>query len=153
MTTDAARRRLLKAAGVATLGAWTTPVIEAIQIPVHAQGSPVPPPPTTPQPPTTPPPVLCEDVRYDGPNPVTLADAGEDTELAFVQTFLPGAVFVRRAGPLTTACWTATESYAVVLVKAGTDWWVYTGVQVGDSLCTSGQAISHLSKFACPPED
>ncbi len=89
-----------------------------------------------------------------------LANSGDATELAWVQTnisggsALTGPVSTSLSGPTT---WTSDGNYPVVLVKgAGQDFGVYVNVKTGDVLTTPStnhngilQAISHVSRFAC----
>lgn len=100
-----------------------------------------------------PPPPLCEEIIYDGPNPITLPNSGDATELAFVNTFCPQCDTAGKITPTgQTHEWSANGNYAVVLVKAGTDYYVYTNVTAGQTLTIPSQhAISHVSPFQCTP--
>jgi hypothetical protein len=143
------RRELLKVtAGMV----WTVPVIDAVTLPVHGQASPPPMPPPPTQPPPTLPPEGCPvTVVYTGPNPVTISPSDPVTELAWVRANIyPDLVLGRRTENYDYPAWTANRAWAVVLLKAGTSHFVYVNVQVGDRLQTSGQDISHMSKFECP---
>ncbi len=111
-------------------------------------------------PPPPPPPVLAcvaGPYSYDGPATFSLANSGDATELAYVNSHVSPGLFT---GPtktsLTTTTWTSDGNYAVVLVKSGTTYRLYVNVTVGQVLQSPGfnpqgkqQAISHVSTFAC----
>ncbi len=104
-----------------------------------------------------PPPVVCSVVSYIGANPFTLENSGDATELAYVQANVSASLYGPvKFEPDTTTSWVSDGNYPVVLVKAGTVYYLYVNVQTGDVLQSQAfnshgvrQNISHVSKFTC----
>jgi hypothetical protein len=93
---------------------------------------------------------------YAGPNPFSLPNSGDATELAYVQTFVSPLL----AGPikteLETTSWTSDGNYAAVLVKSANDYRLHVNVVAGQTLTSPSsngrgnlQDISHVSRFVC----
>jgi len=103
-------------------------------------------------------PKVCPVVfSYSGANPFELPNSGDATERAYVQanvsSYLNGPVKVNEPGG---TAWTSTGNYAVVLVKAATQYYLYTNVVAGQVVQSQSfnkqgvrQAISHVSLFSC----
>ncbi len=109
-------------------------------------------------PPPPPPPTSCNlTAVYNGSNPFSLANSGDATELAYVQTnvsnLLSGPV---KFEPNDSTSWVSDGAYPVVLVKSATSYYLYTNVTLGQVLLSQSfnshgnrQAISHISRFSC----
>jgi hypothetical protein len=119
------RRELLKAAAHM---AWVAPVIEAVEIPAHAESSP------TPE-------LACVAVQWSGPSSVALPNSGAATELAFANQY--SQVLLQLAPDGTPG------PYGVVLVKAGRLTYVYPNAFASFGAQIEGKGISHISKFVC----
>lgn len=94
---------------------------------------------------------------YSGANPFELGNSSDATELSYVRdNVYSGLIALEKVNEPGGTSWTADESFAVVLVKAATEYYLYTNVHVGDvveshSFNKKGvqQAISHVSRFVC----
>lgn len=97
---------------------------------------------------------------YSGPNPFSLPNSGDATELAYVEANLTPAtdfyLFFKWTPSGSVTSWVANADYAAVLVKSSTLYRLYVNVHAGDLLLSPAvnkngqrQAISHISKFKC----
>jgi hypothetical protein len=110
---------------------------------------PIPPPPPVTECPAT--------FIYNGPNPFELPNSSDASELAYVRSNVSSALSSAGKVSLTGKTeWTSDGNYAVVIVKSGTVWFIYTNVSAGDVLQSPAvnsqgkrQEISHVSRFAC----
>ena len=123
-------------------------------------GDPPPPPPPPlppPPPPPGPPPDACAGPwTYTGPNPFSLPNAGEATQLAYVREHVSALLVGPEKTSLTTTQWTSDGNYPVVIVKSSTSYALHVNVRAGQVLPTPStnhngkpQDISHVSRFVC----
>lgn len=97
---------------------------------------------------------------YSGSNPFELPNSSDATELSYVQdNVYTELINLEKVNEPGGTSWTADENFAVVLVKAGTTYYLYTNVHVGDAVQSQGfnkkgvrQDISHVSRFVCVEE-
>ena len=109
----------------------------------------IPPPPSGPECPAT--------FAYDGPNPFDLPNSNDASELGYVQSNVsPSLTSAGKVSLQGTTDWTSDGNYAVVIVKSGTVWFIYTNVSAGDILQSEAfnsqgkrQNISHVHRFVC----
>jgi hypothetical protein len=80
-----------------------------------------------------------------------LANSSESAELAYVQANVSPLLVGPVKSQATGNSWTSDGNYAAVLVKAGTESWLYVNVVQGQVLSNvgSGYGLSHVSRFVC----
>jgi hypothetical protein len=84
-----------------------------------------------------------------------LDNSGEGSELEYVQANVScgsALLFDHKDEDTSGSCWTADDDCPVVLLKAGTTYYLHVNVSNGDVLClpdTEQQGLSHASCFVC----
>lgn len=124
---------------------------------VDCPASPSDPPPGGPPPPPPPTKDACAGPwTYTGPNPFTLPNAGDATQLAYVREHVSPLLVGPVKTSLNTTQWTSDGHYAVVVVKSSTLYALHVNVTAGQVLRTPSenhrgnpQDISHVSRFVC----